>query len=56
MSRTSDITIFGATGFTGQRVVAEAVRSLPQQLRQVKQAMGCSSSICLHNAMQPVQH
>ncbi|WIA42239.1 hypothetical protein OEZ86_008256 [Tetradesmus obliquus] len=33
MSRSSDVTIFGATGFTGQRVAAEALRSLPPELR-----------------------
>lgn len=33
MARDTDVTIFGATGFTGLRVAAESVRSMPPDIR-----------------------
>jgi hypothetical protein len=37
--RSTDVTIFGATGFTGQFVVAEAVRVFPSDIRLVQAAV-----------------
>lgn len=45
MARSTDITIFGATGFTGQRVAAEAVKSMPQHIRSAGTAQSTDPSI-----------
>jgi len=42
--RDIDVTIFGATGFTGQHIVAEAVASLPADTRWVR-AVQCSEAL-----------